>query len=160
MVPICCVVCMLSHVQLFGSPWTVACQAPLSLRFSRQEYRSRLSFPTCISCVSCIGKWIPYHCASIAILINCPKFPLIIVWFFFCLSKLILKHWKKYNFCNIIYRLKRPSLGFTSTGHWKSQWFFSVIFFKNKNIKGSVNKRSYFVSLSKWLMSHPHHALT
>ena len=26
--------------------WTVACQAPLSMRFSRQEYWSGLSFPT------------------------------------------------------------------------------------------------------------------
>ena len=28
----------LSHVQLFETPWTVACQAPLSIRFSNQEY--------------------------------------------------------------------------------------------------------------------------
>ena len=28
----------LSHVQLFATPWTVAHQAPLSVRFSRQEY--------------------------------------------------------------------------------------------------------------------------
>ena len=25
-------------VQLFVTPWTVACQAPLSMEFSRQEY--------------------------------------------------------------------------------------------------------------------------
>ena len=36
---------MLSHVQLFASPCTVACQASLSMRFSRQEYWSRSSFP-------------------------------------------------------------------------------------------------------------------
>ena len=32
---------MLSHfscVQLFATQWTVACQAPLSMEFSRQEY--------------------------------------------------------------------------------------------------------------------------
>ena len=29
----------------FAIPWTVACQAPLSLGFSRQEYFSELSFP-------------------------------------------------------------------------------------------------------------------
>ena len=28
------------------SPWTVTCQAPLSMGFSRQEYRSGLSFPS------------------------------------------------------------------------------------------------------------------
>ena len=36
---------MFSHVQLFATPWTVACQAPLSMGLSRQEYRSRLAFP-------------------------------------------------------------------------------------------------------------------
>ena len=34
-----------SHVQFFGILWTVACQAPLSLGFSRQEYWSGLSCP-------------------------------------------------------------------------------------------------------------------
>ena len=35
----------LSRVQLFATPWTVACQAPLSVRFSRQEYWNGLPFP-------------------------------------------------------------------------------------------------------------------
>ena len=37
---------MLSHVQLFVTLWTVAHQASLSMEFSRQEYWSRLPFPT------------------------------------------------------------------------------------------------------------------
>ena len=37
---------MLICVQLFATPWTVACQASLSLGFSRQEYWSGLSFPS------------------------------------------------------------------------------------------------------------------
>ena len=37
--------CVLSHVWLFATPWTVACQTPLSMGFSRQEYWSRLPFP-------------------------------------------------------------------------------------------------------------------
>ena len=36
----------LSHVQLFVTPWTVACQASPSMGFSRQEYRSGLPFPS------------------------------------------------------------------------------------------------------------------
>ena len=36
----------LSHVQLFATPWTVACQAPPFMAFSRQEYWSGLSFPS------------------------------------------------------------------------------------------------------------------
>ena len=35
---------LLSHVTLFVTPWTVACQAPLFMGFSRQEYRSGLPF--------------------------------------------------------------------------------------------------------------------
>ena len=36
----------LSHVRLFATPWTVARQAPLSMRFSRQECWSGLPFPS------------------------------------------------------------------------------------------------------------------
>ena len=35
-----CVLSCFSHVQLFVIPWTVACQASLSMGFSRQEYWS------------------------------------------------------------------------------------------------------------------------
>ena len=42
---VCMHACVLSHVQLFLTPWTVACQAPLSLGFPRQEYWSGLPFP-------------------------------------------------------------------------------------------------------------------
>ena len=40
-----CCVCVLRGVQLFETPWAVACQAPLSSGFSRQEYWSGLPFP-------------------------------------------------------------------------------------------------------------------
>ena len=64
----------LIQVQLFVIPWT-SDQAPLSMGFSWQEYWSRLPFPTpeassrprdgtCISCVSCIVRWVLYHCTS------------------------------------------------------------------------------------------------
>ena len=36
---------LLSHVQFFATPWTVAHQAPLSMGFSRREYWSGLPFP-------------------------------------------------------------------------------------------------------------------
>ena len=36
----------LSHIQIFVTPQAVACQAPLSMGFSRQEYWSRLPIPT------------------------------------------------------------------------------------------------------------------
>ena len=36
----------LSCIQLFATAWTVACQASLSMGFSRQEYWSGLPFPS------------------------------------------------------------------------------------------------------------------
>ena len=50
--------------------WTVACQAPLSMGFSRQQAWVAISCSrgssqprdrTRISCVSCIGNWVLYH---------------------------------------------------------------------------------------------------
>ena len=45
---VCVCVCtytqLLSHIWLFGTPWTVAHQAPLSMRFPRQEYWSGLPY--------------------------------------------------------------------------------------------------------------------
>ena len=41
-----CICCRFSHVWLFVTLWTIACQAPLSMGFSRQEYWSKLPFPT------------------------------------------------------------------------------------------------------------------
>ena len=67
---------LLSQVRLFTIPWTVTCQAPLSVEFPKQEYWSGLPFPspqdlpdpgikptsqTHISYVSCVGRWILYH---------------------------------------------------------------------------------------------------
>ena len=40
------VVELLSRVQLFVTPWTVAHQAPMSMEFSRQEYWGGWPFPS------------------------------------------------------------------------------------------------------------------
>ena len=37
---------VLNHPHLFEVPWTVACKAPLSMEFSRQEYWSGEPFPS------------------------------------------------------------------------------------------------------------------
>ena len=61
-----------SCVWLFATLWTVACQAPLSMRFCRQEYWSGLPVPSSrgssrsrheshVFYVSCIGRCILYH---------------------------------------------------------------------------------------------------
>ena len=38
--------CFSSCVRLFATPWTAACQAPLSMSFPRQEYWTGLPFPS------------------------------------------------------------------------------------------------------------------
>ena len=60
---------LVSHVQLFVTPWTVACQAPPSMGSFRQECWSGLPFPSLgefpqprgRTHVSCIGRRIFYH---------------------------------------------------------------------------------------------------
>ena len=39
-----CLCSVAHHVQLFVTPWTIACQAPLSMGFPRQEYWSGFPF--------------------------------------------------------------------------------------------------------------------
>ena len=39
-------VCVFNRVQPFATPWTLTCQVPLSMGFSRQEYWSGLPFPS------------------------------------------------------------------------------------------------------------------
>ena len=53
----------------FVTPWTVACQAPLSMGLSQARilqwaaisFSRELSPPGDGNCVSCIGRWILYH---------------------------------------------------------------------------------------------------
>ena len=69
-VSVACVLSHLSLVQRFVTLWTEAHQAPLSMRFSRQEHQSGLPCPsagispaqgwTHISYVSCVGRLILY----------------------------------------------------------------------------------------------------
>ena len=40
----CCVLSHFSRVRLFVTPWTVPCQAPLSMGFSLQDYWHGLPF--------------------------------------------------------------------------------------------------------------------
>ena len=67
-----CLLSCFSHVQLFVTLWSVACQAPLSMGFSRQEHWSGLPCPPPgessqprdrihISYVSCFGRRVLYH---------------------------------------------------------------------------------------------------
>ena len=59
---------MLSHV----IPWTAACQAPLSMDFSRQEYWSGLPFPS--PCVMLLKKTPPFPFLIVCLGIFIPEY--------------------------------------------------------------------------------------
>ena len=60
-----CALKLLSWVQLFMAPWTMAHQAPLPMEFSKQKYWSGLPFPSpgdfpnpgLIPCFLCLLRW-------------------------------------------------------------------------------------------------------
>ena len=70
----CMYVQLLSLVQVFGTPLTVGLPGSSLHWIFQQEYWSRLPFPSPedlpypgtepSSCVSCIGRWILYHCTT------------------------------------------------------------------------------------------------
>ena len=70
---VCVFVYTLSHAQIFVTPWTADCEAPLggfwarilewaAISYSRTSSRPRDQ--THVSCGSCIGRQILYHRAS------------------------------------------------------------------------------------------------
>ena len=73
------IVLVLSHVWVFVTPWATACQASLSMEFSRHKYWSGLPFltpgdlpdagfkcrgQTHVSCISCVARQILYYCTT------------------------------------------------------------------------------------------------
>ena len=64
-----CVSSHFSHVQLFVTLWTVACQVPLSMDSPGKNSGMGCYFllprgssqPRYCTCVSCIGRWVLYH---------------------------------------------------------------------------------------------------
>ena len=110
--------CVLSRVWCFATLWTIACQAPLSMGFPRQEYWSGFPFPSPgdipdpgtepASPVSCIGRQILYHWA--------PGKP-----FNRMLLLLLLSHFSHVWFCatpETAAHQAPPSLGFSRQEHW------------------------------------------
>ena len=136
----------ISCVQLFATPWNVACQAPLSMKFSRQEYWSGLPFP--------FPEYLPLdlsHCRQILYHLSRQGSPRLTWILIFSSLSLTGKHiWKKiflkkeknlkfspllnlldsvatttksyflthfYNFCQICHRVTN-----SSTLAWKIPW--------------------------------------
>ena len=65
--------CVLSCIQLFATKWTVDSQAPLSWDFPGKNtgvlaisYSSESSQPRDQTHISCISRWILYHCVTLS----------------------------------------------------------------------------------------------
>ena len=65
-------ICLFSRIWLFDTLWFITLQAPLSMGFSRQRILEWVAMPstrrssqlrdqTCVSYISCIGRWVLYH---------------------------------------------------------------------------------------------------
>ena len=73
---------MFSCIRLFATPWTTACQTPLFMGFSRQEYWSGLPFSSpghlpdpgikIVSLESSVLAQIPCHCPHGSVIKNPP----------------------------------------------------------------------------------------
>ena len=93
----------------FATPWTIACQAPLSVEFPSQEYWRGLPFPSPgdllnpeIESAPLIGRQILYHCATWEALgsafrkclfsptLFCPNFSWLLGFFSSCLTQVKL----------------------------------------------------------------------
>ena len=79
------------HVQLFATPWTTACQAPLSIEFSRQEHWNGLPLPTpgdlpnpgkesALQVDPLSSEPSPEELLKVAMTSFCPKFPEFVVF--------------------------------------------------------------------------------
>ena len=120
-----------SHVQLFGTPWTITYQAPLSMGFSRQEYWSGLPFPSPEVATFCLwgeDKYASNLCPSVSKMVFSSCFFQIFLYLIFCSLKIIclvvtFRHlsclvfpklpkfvvqcltliWANFNHCNFLY---------------------------------------------------------
>ena len=92
-----CMLTHFSHVWLLLNLWTIACQDPLSMGFSSQEYWSGLPCPlpgdlpdqASNSCLLCLLHWQ----MSLLALVPAGKPLLVYIWLKFAVSLLILSRW-------------------------------------------------------------------
>ena len=85
---------LLSRVWLFVTPWTAAYQAPPSMGFSGEEYRSRVPLPSLLYLTS---RWI---LLLTSLIYNFPSLELII---FFTLIFMFFWYWNAHSFFSLVF---------------------------------------------------------
>ena len=115
----------LSRVQLFTTPWTAAHQAPLSMGSSGQELEwvaisnsrgsSEPRDQTHVSCISCTGRSILYHCAFWESTHNVPLSQILMYWnnfmsFMTLVSGTAAQWWSYYSNCPSKWRCSQVSI--------------------------------------------------
>ena len=134
-----CVLCLFTRVQFFATPWTIAHQAPLSMGFSRQDYWSGVAIPfrgschfsdqTCISYISCIGRWVLYHKHHLVVLDKNKSKGCFVIFIYLADSGLSCGRW---NLHCIMWNLSffscsHAHTGLSSCGAWSLEHAGSVV---------------------------------
>ena len=137
-----CVCVLLSPVRLFATPWTVACQAPLFMEFSRQEYGNGLPFPSPVGSsqtrVSCIaGRFFTIWATIIShLLINRLIAIHVAPWIYYTLDyNSVLLYFVAQNSRKIVLVFfQKFWYFFPKTNHYFFKYFFSLFFHWRNNM--------------------------
>ena len=140
----CVCVCVLSHIWLFVTPWTVDLQSSPSMEFSRQEYWNGLPFPT------------PGHLPNPGIEPASPISPALAGGFFATVKNLytvkILCHWHHYVPGTVLNSISFQMLQTPSKQILHSRWEIKI---KSSVLNLGCIIRSP-VDLLKFLVPEPH----
>ena len=136
---------MLSRVRLFATPWTAACQAPLSMGFSRHEYWSGLPLPP------------PGDLPDPGTQLQSPVPPVLAgrfftVTHFIRLLLLLLSCFSRVRLCatpEMAAHHALPSLGFSRQEHWSGLPFPSPMWLLNLRVH--LNHLEYLRTQTAWL---------
>ena len=123
----------LHHAQLFAAPWSVAHQAPLSMRFSRQEYWN-IRILEWVAIFSSRGSSQPRDQAPASGI--------------FYISRQVLYHWE------VLY-LRRPQAGMARGTWW---WTSHSIYFRNLK-QNNFWHTQHCKNEREWKLPAPFHRL-
>ena len=139
-----CVLSLLSRVRVFVTPWTVAHQAPLLMRFPRQKYWSGLPFPSPGDLPNPGMKPMSYASPALAG-----------GFFFFFFGRQILYHWATWD----ILPFRKPGHGEATTSLQLVLLSFILSYVRRNTHILLLSSRSRFLVGITYSQSHCKHPL-